>query len=128
MTPARPVKPCFFVGTSRRDLVACPERVRADIGHALHEVQCGGEPVLAKALKGFGGRSVLEIVDDFDGNTFRAVYTVRFAAAVYVLHVFKKKSTKGVATPKRDIDLIMSRLKDAEEHYRLVVAAGEKNR
>jgi phage-related protein len=128
MTRPRPAKPCFFVGTSRRDLVACPEQVRADMGHALYEVQCGGEPVSAKALKGFGSRSVLEIVDDFDGDTFRAVYSVRFPAAVYVLHVFKKKSKKGAATPKREIDLVMSRLKDAEEHYRVVVAAGEKSR
>jgi phage-related protein len=80
-------------------------------------VQCGDQPLDAKALKGFGGRSVLEIVQDYDSATFRAVYTVRFAEAVYVLHVFQKKSKKGAETPKHDIDLIKQRLRDAEEHY-----------
>ena len=96
------------------------------MGHALHEVQSGGEPVSAKALKGFGGRTVLEIVDDFQGDTFRAVYTVRFAGAIYVLHAFQKKSKKGIATPNRDIELIKSRLRDAEElhHQR----AGQEKR
>jgi phage-related protein len=74
----------------------------------------GGEHPSAKALKGFGGRGV----DDFDGDTYRAVYTVKFAGVVYVLHAFQKKSKKGIATPQRDIDLIKARLKRAEEHYR----------
>jgi phage-related protein len=99
-------------------LAALPEQVRGDVGHALHEIQCGGEPISAKALKGFHGRSVLEIVEDFDGETFRAVYTVRFAGAVYVLHVFQKKAKKGVATPKHEIERIKARLREAEEHYR----------
>jgi phage-related protein len=77
----------------------------------------GGHPA-AKALKGFGGRGVLEVVDDFDGDTYRAVYTVKFAGVVYVLHAFQKKSKRGIATPQRDIDLIKARLKRAEEHYR----------
>ena len=71
----------------------------------------------AKPLKGFGGASVLEIVEDNDGDTYRAVYTVKFPLAVYVLHVFQKKSKKGMATPKRDLDLIDERLKRAESHY-----------
>jgi phage-related protein len=71
----------------------------------------------SKALRGFGGRSVLEIVSDYDGDTFRAAYTVRFAEAVYVLHAFQKKSKKGIATPARDIELIRKRLKAAEEHH-----------
>jgi len=83
-------KPCIFVGSSRKDLTVFPAPVRRVMGHALHEVQSGGEPVSAKALKGFGGRAVLEIVDDFDGDTFRAVYTV---------HAFQKKAKKGIATP-----------------------------
>ena len=111
-------KRCFFVGSSRKDLAAFPPPVRREMGHALHEVQSGGEPLAAKALKGFVGRSVLEVVDDFDGDTFRAVYTVRFANAVYVLHAFQKKSKKGVATPRQDIGLIRSRLRDAEAHYK----------
>ena len=87
-------------------------------GYALHRVQEGDEPPAAKALKGFGGRTVLELVDDFDGNTYRAVYTVRFAGVVYVLHAFQKKAKKGIATPLKDIELIKSRLRDAELHYR----------
>ena len=81
-------------------------------------MQKGEEPAAAKALKGFGGRTVLELVDDFDSNTYRAVYTVRFAGVVYVLHAFQKKAKKGIATPLQDIALIKSRLRDAELHYR----------
>ena len=88
------------------------------MGQALDDAQRGGEHPRAKALKGFGGRSVLEVVDDFDGDTFRAVYTVRMAGAVYVLHAFQKKSKKGSRTPDSDIRLIRQRLKLAEEHYR----------
>jgi phage-related protein len=99
-------------------LAAFPEQVRGDIGHALHEVQCGGEPISAKALKGFGGRTVLEIIADFDGNTFRAVYAVRFTGVIYVLHVFQKKAKKGIATPKHEIERIKARLQEAEDHFR----------
>jgi phage-related protein len=113
-----PVKPCLFVRPSRRELKALPEEVRGRIGHALYQAQCGQEPVSAKALKGFGGRGVLEVVEDFDGDTYRAVYTVRFAGSIYVLHAFQKKSKKGIATPKQTIELIKSRLRDAEEDYR----------
>ena len=86
------------------------------IGYALELVQKGEKPANAKPLKGFGGASVLEIVEDFDGDTWRAVYTVAIANAVYVLHVFQKKSKKGIATPKKEIDLIKRRLRDAIEH------------
>jgi phage-related protein len=75
-------------------------------------------PISAKALKGFGGRAVLELVDNFDGDTYRAVYTVRFADVVYVLHAFQKKSRKGIATLQGDIDLVKARLRDAEAHYK----------
>src|SRR5882757_3779636 len=88
------------------------------MGYALNQVQEGDEPMAAKALKGFGGRAVLELIDDFDSNTYRAVYTVRFAGMVYVLHAFQKKAKKGIATPAQDIELIKSRLRDAELHYR----------
>jgi phage-related protein len=111
-------KPCFFVGSSRKALKQFPAKVKNRIGFALNEVQEGGEPLAAKALKGFGGRTVLELVDDFDSNTYRAVYTVRFAGVVYVLHAFQKKAKKGIATPLEDIELIKSRLRDAELHYR----------
>lgn len=114
----RPVKPCLFIGPSRRELKAFPEKVRGGIGHALHTAQCGDEAESVKALKGFGGRGILEVVENFDGNTYRAVYTVRFAGLIYVLHAFQKKSKKGIATPHQTIELIKSRLRDAEEDYR----------
>lgn len=85
---------------------------------AFNDAQNGDEHPRAKALKGFGGRSVLEVVDDEDGDTYRAVYTVRFSGVVYVLHAFQKKSKKGIETAKRDIEVIKSRLKLAEAHYR----------
>jgi phage-related protein len=88
------------------------------MGFAINDAQNGEEHPRAKALKGFGGRSVLEIVDDDDGNAYRAVYTVRFAGAIYVLHVFQKKSRRGIETPKREIEVIRTRLKVAEAHYR----------
>jgi phage-related protein len=88
------------------------------MGMAINDAQNGEEHPRAKALKGFGGRSVLEVVDDEDGDTYRAVYTVRFAGVVYVLHAFQKKSKKGIETPKRDIELIKARLKLAEMHHR----------
>jgi hypothetical protein len=69
-------------------------------------------------LKGFGGRAILELVDDFDSDTYRAVYTVGFTGVVYVLHAFQKKAKKGIATPRQDLDLVKSRLRDAELHYR----------
>jgi len=112
-----PLTPCLFVGPSRRELKAFPDEVRGSIGHALHKAQCGDEPDAAKALKGFGGRGILEIVEDHDGNTYRAVYTVRFAGLIYVLHAFQKKSKKGIATPKQTLDLIKSRLRNAEEDF-----------
>ena len=117
-------KPCMFVGASRRELKALPEDVQGEIGHALYEAQCGREPVAAKALKGFGGRGVLEIIEDFDGSTYRAVYTVRFAGVVYVLRAFQKKSKSGIATPKAEIELIKTRLRTAEADYRTRVRTG----
>ena len=89
------------------------------------QVQEGGEPMAAKALRGFGGRTVLELVEDFDSDTYRAVYTVRFAGVVYVLHAFQKKAKKGIATPQQDIELIKSRLRDAELHFRARIEKGE---
>jgi phage-related protein len=118
-------KPCHFVGSSRKDLKRFPAKVRNRMGFALSQVQVGDEPFAAKALKGFGGRAVLELVDDFDSDTYRAVYTVRFVGMVYVLHAFQKKAKRGIATPQRDIELIKSRLQDAELHYRALVAKGD---
>jgi phage-related protein len=98
-------------------LKALPDDVRNEFGHALYEAQCGGKSVSAKALKGFGGRGVLEIVEDFDGDTYRAIYTVRFAEAIYVLRAFQKKSKKGIATPRAEIALIKMRLRAAEDDH-----------
>lgn len=84
------------------------------MGYALYRAQGGKEHGSAKALKGFGGRSVLELIEDHEGGTYRAVYTVKFSTGIYVLHAFQKKSRKGIATPKQDMDLIEKRLKDAE--------------
>lgn len=88
-----------------------PADVQDTFGFALHLAQIGGKHVQAKPLKGFGGAGVLEVVEDHQGDTYRAVYTVRFAAAVYVLHCFQKKSVAGIATPKPDMALIEARLK-----------------
>ena len=117
-------KPCIFIGSSLKDLKRFPATVQNRVGYALNQVQEGEEPIAAKALKGFGGRTVLELIDDFDGDTYRAVYTVRFAGVVYVLHAFQKKAKKGVATPRQDIDLIKSRLRDAELHFRTRTGSG----
>jgi phage-related protein len=110
-------KPVRWVGSSRDDLRRFPEEVRRRVGGALWEAQIGGKAPYAKPLKGFGGAGVLEVVDDFDGNTFRAVYTVRFAGLVYVLHAFQKKSTRGVATPRQELRVIEERLQHAREDY-----------
>ena len=106
------------MGSSLKDLKRFPPLVKTRMGYALGQVQHGDEPVAAKALRGFGGRSVLELVDDFDGDTYRAVYTVRFAEVVYVPHAFQKKAKKGISTPQHDIELIKARLRDAEMHFR----------
>jgi phage-related protein len=107
------IKPAVFVGSSRKDLRAFPGKVRQAIGQGIFEAQLGEHPAGAKPLKGFGG-GVLEIRDNFDGDTYRAVYTVRFEGVLYVLHAFQKKSTKGIATPQRHLDLLRQRLREAE--------------
>ena len=109
-------KPLVWIGGSREDLRRLPPVVRDAFGYALYRAQLGEHPRGAKPLKGLGG-GVVEVIEDHDRNTYRAVYTVRFAGIVYVLHVFQKKSTSGIATPRPDIDLIRHRLKRAEEEY-----------
>jgi phage-related protein len=107
------------MGTSLKDLKDLPKEVRLEVGQALRDAQDGGKANAAKPFKGEGfGASVLEIVEDFDTNTYRCVYTVKFEEAVYVLHSFQKKSTQGIKTPQRDIDIINTRLKDAEELHK----------
>lgn len=107
-----------WIGSSRKDLKAFPKSVQRDVGQALYAAQCGEEYPSAKALKGFGGRSVLEIIAPHDGDTYRVIYTVRFRGVLYVLHAFQKKSKKGIATPRIEIDLIKRRLALAEMDFK----------
>jgi len=104
----------IWIGSSRKDVKGYPVAVRRAFGFALYAAQRGEWPPDAKPLKGFGGTGVLEIIEDHRGDTYRAVYTVRFATKVYVLHVFQKKSKHGISTPQKDIDVIKERLKTAE--------------
>jgi len=113
-----PPKPLTWVGSSKRDYIRFPDQVQDDMGYALFVAQMGERPKNAKPLKGFKGAGVLEIIEDYDGDTFRAVYTVRFALRLYVLHAFQKKSKRGIETPKSEIRLVEQRLRAAEEDYR----------
>lgn len=108
------VRRLIFVGSSLGDLREFPEDVKDEFGYALWLAQNGQKHQSAKPLRGFGGASVLEIVESSQGKAYRAVYTIRFPEAVYVLHAFQKKSTRGTATPKPHIDLIKQRLKEVE--------------
>lgn len=118
-------KRVIWMGSSRKDVKHFPEDVKDEIGHALWLAQCGEKHITAKPLKGFGSATVLEIVDDFDTDTYRAVYTVRFERVVFVLHCFQKKAKRGSGTPRADMHLIRNRLKDAEELYRKLRQRGE---
>jgi phage-related protein len=115
MRTARPLRPLLWVGSSLRDYREFPGGVQDGFGFELFLAQTGQHPPSAKPLKGLGG--TIELIGNFDGDTYRAVYTVRFAEAVYVLHAFKKKSKRGIATPKGDLDLIARRLKDAASDH-----------
>lgn len=112
---AKPRRNLYFVGDSLDVLRELPRPVQHGIGTALRLAQEGLKDPSAKPLKGFGGASVLEVVEDFDGNTYRAVYTVKLRSGIYVLHCFQKKSKSGIATAKRDLDLIQRRLNIAIE-------------
>ena len=106
-------KPLIWRGTSKADFTAFPSAVQRDMGYALFLAQMGERhPIKAKTLKGFGGATVVEVRESHEGNAYRAVYTVRFADAVYVLHAFEKKSKKGIETPKAEMNLVLKRLKD----------------
>jgi len=107
-------KPLEWIGSSHRDLMALPTEVRRFFGYALSLAQAGDQHDSAKVLHGFGSAGVLEVVENDAGGTYRAAYTVKFREAVFVLHCFQKKSTRGIATPKGDIDIIRARLKVAE--------------
>lgn len=98
------------------------------MGYALYQAQLGLKALSTKPLRGFGGAGVLEIVEDFQSDTYRAVYTVKFSDLIYVLHAFQKKSKKGIATPKSDTDLINKRLKIAEEDFKKRLAIRGRNK
>src|SRR5665213_1024016 len=109
------IKPLKFVGKARKDLSELPARVRQDFGYELFKVQTGLFPSRAKMLKGFGGAAIVELIENFDGNTYRCIYTTRIKNMVVVLHAFQKKSKSGIATPQFEIELVKSRLKEVEE-------------
>jgi phage-related protein len=110
-------EPLLWIGSSRDDVREFPGQVSHSMGFALWQAPLGRKHRDAKVLKGFGGAGVLEVVEDHDGNTYRAVYRVKFAGAVYVLHAFQKKSKKGIKTPVAEMNLIRQRLKAAEDHH-----------
>ena len=113
----RRVRPVNWVGSSYRDYVGFPGPVQDEMGFALFRAQVGARHPMAKTMKGFGRATVVELVGSHDGNAYRAVYTVKFAEAVYVLHAFQKKSKKGIATSKMDVELVRRRLALAEQDY-----------
>jgi phage-related protein len=115
VSDAPPLKPVVWIASSLDDLKEFPDEVQGEFGYALHLAQQGQKSDSAKPLHGFTGASVVELVEAFDGNAYRCVYTVRFQSAVYVLHAFQKKSHKGGKTDPRDIDLVERRLKRAAE-------------
>ena len=116
--PERPrgEKPLYWVASSLNDLLAFPEKVQKKIGAALSVAQFGGKHPSAKPWKG-AGSVVFEIVEDYRSDAYRAIYTVKFADAVYVLHAFQKKSPSGIRTPRRDVELVAQRLKQAQQEY-----------
>lgn len=116
-----------WIGSSLDDLKAFPDDVKRVMGYALYLAQAGAKHVDAKPLKGFSGAGVLEVVEDYAGDTYRTVYTVRLGDVVYVLHAFQKKSKCGVATPRQEIELVRARLRRAEEIHARTRAAGEKH-
>jgi len=107
----------IWIGSSLRNLKGLPKAVRERFGYALYVAECGGKHKNTKPLKGFRGSGVLEVVENYDKGAYRSVYTVKFQKYVYVLHCFEKKSKKGIATPKPDMEVIRVRLKIALKDY-----------
>jgi len=112
------LKPLVWIGSSKKDLISLPEKARKTFGQALMFAQKGTTHNKAKVLQGFGGASVLEIIEMDESGTYRAIYTVKIKDAVFVLHVFQKKSKQGIKTPKEDMDVIHSRLKQAQDYFK----------
>lgn len=110
-------KTVAWLGSTKEDLLDLPLKIRKEVGYAIYLAQLGQQHINVKPLSGFGGRGVLEVVEDDAAGTYRAVYTVKFKEAIYVLHVFQKKSKKGRETPKEEMDIIIKRLKIAENRH-----------
>jgi phage-related protein len=121
-------KPLAWIGTSKEDLLSLPRKVIREIGYSLYLAQRGYMHINAKPLSGFGGRGVLEVVEDDSSGTYRAIYTVKFKEALYVLHAFQKKSKKGKETPKEEMEIVIKRLKLAQEKHEEWVKTYEKKR
>lgn len=119
-------KPLYWIASTKRDLKKFPRDVMRVMGQGLDDAQWGGRHPDAKPFKGFKGAGVLEIVDDHAGDTYRALYTVRFAGVVYALHAFQKKAKKRIKTPKHEVDLIKRRYKVAAQHYKALMASNDK--
>ncbi len=115
MKEAPPARPLYWVGSTKKDLMALPGAVVDLFGYALYLAQVGRKHERAKPLKGFGSAGVIEVVEEREGNAYRAVYAVLFSKGVFVLHVFQKKSKRGIATPKEVLRLIRERLGRAEQ-------------
>jgi len=111
-------KPIIWVGPSKKDFMEFPNEVRKEMGHALYVAQKGEKHRDVKPLKGFGGSSVLEIVQSDGQGTYRTIYTIQMKKAVVILHAFQKKSKTGIKTPKQEIDLVVQRLKSAHQKYK----------
>lgn len=110
------LRPVIWIGSALQDLRGLPEQVQDTFGYALHQAQCGKHHPGARQLRGYL-RGLVELIDDFDGDTYRALYTVKIGDAVYVLHVFQKKATQGIATPRHEIAVIRERWRRARMHY-----------
>ncbi len=121
-------KPLLWIGSTKKNLRKFPKDVMRVMGQALDDAQWGGRHPDAKPFRGFKGAGVLEIVDDYQGDTYRAVYTVKLADVVYALHAFQKKAKKGIKTPKKDVDLIRKRYKAAVAHHATLAAAAKKDK
>jgi phage-related protein len=117
MRDIHPMRPVLWISSSKKDLMDFPEEIRSEFGHSLREIQKGKDPGNTKPLKHLGVTGVSEICIDGREGTFRGVYTVEFKDLIAVLHVFKKKSKSGIATPKQEIELILQRLKQARAEY-----------
>jgi phage-related protein len=110
-------KPVYWIGNSLKELKKFPDDVKDVMGYAIHLAQIGQKHYKAKVLRGFQGAGIVEMLDDYNTDTYRTVYAVRYAGAVYVLHAFQKKSKTGIETGQQDIDLVNKRLALAEEHW-----------